>query len=78
MSCWTARADKAGNSLLEALSTGAGPEGMLLERGLFGVVEPDGPELQRLVTGPAAASGAHRRRLIQAFGKERAAASWSQ
>ena len=71
-------AQTTGISLIDALSTGAAIENMMLERRFFEVVERDGPELQRMMTGLAAATAAHRRRLMQALEKERAAASGSQ
>jgi len=68
------QARKTNVSLVDALSISADIENAMIERRFFDVLEGDSGELRQLLTGLAAATAAHRARLLQALEKERQAA----
>jgi rubrerythrin len=68
------RARKTNVSLVDALSISADIEQAMIERRFFDVIEGDSGELKQLLAGLAAATAAHRARLLQALEKERQAA----
>jgi len=65
---------KTNVSLVDALSISADIESAMIERRFFDVFEGDSGELKQLLRGLAAATEAHRARLLQALEKERQAA----
>jgi rubrerythrin len=62
---------KTAFSPVEALSTAAGIENAMIEKRFFEIVEGDGPEIKQLLRGLAAATAAHRARLLQECEKEK-------
>jgi len=66
-----AEAERGGVSLMQALSTAKDLEDGLIERKYFGIFEDDGPELTRLLERLAAETEAHRRKVTEAWERER-------
>ncbi|HUU54800.1 MAG TPA: hypothetical protein VMY87_07765 [Armatimonadota bacterium] len=66
-----AEAERGGVSLMQALSTAKDLEDELIERKYFGIFEDDGPELTRLLERLAAETEAHRRKVTEAWERER-------
>jgi len=59
------QAERRPISVVEALSTGVEIETAMIEKRFFEIVEGDGPEIEQLLRGLAAATAAHRARLLQ-------------
>jgi len=66
-----AEAERGGMSLMEALSTAKDLEDALIERKYFEIFEDDGPELTRLLERLATETEAHRRKVTEAWERER-------
>jgi len=66
-----AEAERGGMSLMEALSTAKDLEDALIERKYFEIFEDDGPELTRLLERLATETEAHRRKVSEAWERER-------
>ena len=66
-----AEAERGEVSLMEALSTARDLEDGLIERKYFEVFEDDGPELMKLLARLAGETEAHRRKVAEAWERER-------
>lgn len=66
-----AEAERGGMSLMEALSTAKDLEEGLIERKYFEIFEDDGPELMKLLERLAGETEAHRRKVTEAWERER-------
>ena len=66
-----AEAERGEVSLMEALSTARDLEDGLIERKYFGIFEDDGPELTKLLERLAVETEAHRRKVTEAWERER-------
>jgi len=65
------QARKTNVSLVDALSVSADIEGAMIERRFFDVLEGDAGELEQLLSGLAAATETHRKKLLEAYEEER-------